>query len=127
MGLGTSACSGWIISYENLKKICPKEVDLVEGNAEFNDWGEVSRAIEFDECTSDEIKKAVESLIEVFSNNTEGLTLSLGFYNEDNGDGYDEVDAHEGCVFFVGGMVVLTPVGEKFKNVVKQQSWTQFE
>lgn len=65
-------------------------------------------------------------MIEVFSNNTEGLTLSLGFYNEDDGDRYDEVDSHEGCVFFVGGMVALTPAGEKFKDVVRERLWTQY-
>ena len=124
MGMGTGACSGWIVSYENLKKICPKEVDLVEGAEEFEDWGEVSRGFEFDELP-DSIKKSVHDLVGQFLNTT-GLTLSLGFYNEDDGDAYDEVDSHEGCVFFVDGMVALTPAGEKFKDVVKQQLWTQY-
>jgi len=125
MGMGASACSGWIISYDDLKKICPKEIDDIEGGEEFEDWGAVSRAVEFDELPV-VMQKAVEGLIGVFSNNTGGLTLSLGFYNEDDGDRYDEVDAHEGCVFYVGGMVSLTPAGEKFKNVVNQRLWTQY-
>ena len=124
MGMGTGACSGWIISYDNLKKICPKEIDDIEGAEEFEDWGEVSRAVEFDELP-DSIKKSVEDLVGQFLNTT-GLTLSLGFYREDDGDRYDEVDSHEGCVFFVDGMVALTPAGEKFKDVVKQQLWTQY-
>ena len=124
MGMGTGACSGWIISYDNLKKICPKEIDDIEGAEEFEDWGEVSRGFEFDELP-DSIKKSVEDLVGQFLNTT-GLTLSLGFYHEDDGDRYDEVDSHESCVFFVDGMVALTPAGEKFKDVVKQQLWTQY-
>ena len=131
MGMGASACSGWVISYNDLKKICPKEVGLVERDGGFGDgilgvwnWGEVSRGFEFNELT-DSIKKSVEDLVGQFFSNT-GLTLSLGFYNEDDGDRYDEVDSHEGCVFFVDGMVALTPAGEKFKDVVKQQLWTQY-
>ena len=124
MGMGTGACSGWVISYDNLKKICPKEIDDIEGAEEFEDWGEVSRGFEFNELP-DSIKKSVEDLVGQFLNTT-GLTLSLGFYREDDGDRYDEVDSHEGCVFFVDGMVALTPAGEKFKDVVKQQLWTQY-
>ena len=124
MGMGTGACSGWIISYDNLKKICPKEIDDIEGAEEFEDWGEVSRGFEFNELP-DSIKKSVEDLVGQFLNTT-GLTLSLGFYREDDGDRYDEVDSHEGCVFFVDGMVALTPAGEKFKDVVRQQLWTQY-
>ena len=124
MGMGTGACSGWVISYDNLKKICPKEIDDIEGAEEFEDWGEVSRGFEFDELP-DSIKKSVEDLVGQFLNTT-GLTLSLGFYREDDGDRYDEVDSHEGCVFFVDGMVALTPAGEKFKDVVRQQLWTQY-
>lgn len=127
MGMGASACSGWLISYENLKEMCPKEIDLVEGAEEFDNWGEVAKAVEFsDDELPVGIQKAVESLLEVFSNNTGGLTLCLGSYDEDSGDRYDEVDAHEGCVFYVGGMVALTPAGEKFKSVVNQRFWTQF-
>lgn len=124
MGMGTSPCSGWVIGYSDLKKICPKEVDLVEGDEEFEDWGEVSRAFEFDELP-DSIKKSVEDLVGKFGINT-NLTLSLGFYNEDDGDRYDQVDSHEGCVFFVDGMVALTPAGEKFKEVVRERLWTQY-
>ena len=125
MGMGASPCSGWVIGYNDLKKICPKEVSLVEGDEEFEDWGEVSRGFEFDELPV-VMQKAVEGLIGVFSNNTGGLTLSLGFYDEEGGDRYDQVDSHEGCVFFVDGMVSLTPAGEKFKDVVRERLWTQY-
>ena len=124
MGMGAGACSGWIISYDNLKKICPKEIDDIEGSEEFEDWGEFSRGFEFNELP-DSLKKYVEDLVGKFASNT-GLTLGLGFYNEDDGDRYDEVDSHESCVFFVEGMVSLTPAGEKFKNVVNQRLWTQY-
>ncbi len=124
MGMGAGACSGWVISYDDLKSICPKEVDLVEGDEKFEDWGEVSRGFEFNELPV-VMQKAVEDLVGKFRINTD-LTLGLGFYNEDDGDRYDEVASHEGCVFFVDGMVILTPAGEKFKDVVRPQLWTQY-
>ena len=124
MGMGASACYGWIISYDDLKKICPKEVGLVESDEEFEDWGEVSRGFEFNELP-DSIKKSVEDLVGKFGINT-NLTLGLGFYDAEGGDRYDQVDSHEGCVFFVDGMVSLTPAGEKLKDVVRERLWTQF-
>ena len=124
MGMGAGACYGWVISYDDLKSICPKEVYLVECDEKFEDWGEVSRGFEFNELP-DSIKKSVEDLVGKFRINTD-LTLGLGFYNEDEGDRYDEVDSHEGCVFFVDGMVSLTPAGEKFKEVVRERLWTQY-
>ena len=124
MGMGAGACYGWIISYDELKKICPKEIDDIEGSEEFEDWGGLSRGFEFDELP-DSIKKSVEDLVGKFGINT-NLTLGLGFYDEDGGDRYDQVDSHEGCVFFVDGMVSLTPAGEKFKDVVRERLWTQY-
>lgn len=126
MGMGTGACYGWTISYDNLKKICPEEIAAVEAEADkdFEDWGGISRGIEFDELPAG-VQTAVHSLIESFAKST-GLTLSLAFYNEDDGDRYDEVDQHEGCVFIVDGMWAYTPAGEKLRSVVKQQLWTQF-
>ena len=124
MGMGAGACYGWVIGYDDLKKICPKEMGLVEGFEEFEGWGEVSRGFEFNELP-DIFEKSVENLIGQFFSNT-GLTLSLGFYNEDDGDRYDQVDSHESCVFFVDGMVSLTPAGEKLKGVVKERLWTQY-
>lgn len=124
MGMGTGACYGWTISYDNLKKICPKEIADVESVKEFEDWGEFSRDIELDDLPAG-VQKATQSLIESFAKST-GLTLSFAFYNEDDGDRYDEVDNYEGCIFIVDGMWSYTPAGEKFKDVVKQQLWTQF-
>jgi hypothetical protein len=125
MGMGTGACYGWTISYDNLKKICPKEIADVESVKEFEDWGEVSRGIDYCEDLPAGVQTAIQSLIESFAKST-GLTLSFAFYNEDDGDRYDSVDEYEGCVFLVDGMWSYTPAGEKFKDVVKQQLWTQF-
>ena len=125
MGMGAGACYGWVISYDDLKKICPKEMGLIDERVEeFEGWGEVSRRFEFNELP-DIFEKSVEDLIGQFFSNT-NLTLNLGFYNADDGDRYDQVDSHEGCVFFVDGMVSLTPAGEKFKEVVRERLWTQY-
>jgi hypothetical protein len=124
MGMGASACYGWVISYDDLKKICLKEIDNIEVSEEFEDWGEVSRGFEFNELPVG-MQKSVEDLIGQFFSNT-NLTLNLGFYNADDGDRYDQVDSHESCVFFVDGMVSRTPAGEKLKDVVRERLWTQY-
>jgi hypothetical protein len=60
-----------------------------------------------------------------FYKNT-GLTLYFDNYDEDNGDRYDNPGDKDGCIFCVGGMVQLTPAGEKFKDIISERKWTQF-
>jgi hypothetical protein len=60
-----------------------------------------------------------------FYKNT-GLTLYFDSYDEDGGGRYDNPGDKDGCIFCVGGMVQLTPAGEKFKDIVSERKWTQF-
>ena len=39
---------------------------------------------------------------------------------------YDEPNDKDGCIFCVGGMVQLTPAGEKYKDIVTERRWTQY-
>jgi len=55
-----------------------------------------------------------------------GLTLHFDHYDEEYGGRYDNPGDKDGCIFCVGGMVQLTPAGEKFKDIIFERKWTQF-
>jgi hypothetical protein len=73
----------------------------------------------------DQYEILVTNLKTSFNKKT-GLSLYFDYYNEDNGDRYDEPGDEEGCVFCVGGMVQLTPAGEKYKDIITERRWTQY-
>jgi hypothetical protein len=54
------------------------------------------------------------------------LDLELGYYDEDLGDGGDEVEHTDGAIFLVDGVIVRTPAGEKFSDMVQQNLWSVF-
>jgi hypothetical protein len=72
-----------------------------------------------------EYEHLVMDLKNSFYTNT-GLTLYFDHYDEENGDRYDNPGDKDGCIFCVGGMVQLTPAGEKFKDIVTERKWTQY-
>ncbi len=73
----------------------------------------------------DQYEILVTNLKTSFNKKT-GLSLYFDYYNEDQGDRYDNAGDKDGCVFCVNGMVQLTPAGEKFKDIIFERSWTQF-
>ena len=73
----------------------------------------------------DQYEILVTNLKTTFNKKT-GLSLYFDYYNEDQGDRYDDAADKDGCVFCVNGMVQLTPAGEKFKDIIFERSWTQF-
>ena len=73
----------------------------------------------------DQYEILVTNLKTTFNKKT-GLSLYFDYYNEDQGDRYDDAADKDGCVFCVDGMVQLTPAGEKFKDIIFERSWTQF-
>ena len=152
MGMGTFACGADTISFENLKKICPDEVQSIEDDMNLGSWLGLARAVEFSEWDSfseeifdnyeeddkrgedlekfskevaERLKNKVEILCKNFNKET-GLELYLTSYTEDEGDRYDEANDHEGCVFSLSGVYQLTPAGEKYKDVIVKAMWTQF-
>jgi hypothetical protein len=151
MGMGNFACDGFTISYDNIKKMCPAEIEAIENGPHWKylGWGELAKGIDFqdeetiadvfldaedEDCVSEEQSKEfakeyvklVKQLEEAFEKKTDGLTLFLSHYNEDEGDRYDSVDHKDGCIFMVDGMVDYTPAGEKHKDIVKKNRWVQF-
>lgn len=151
MGMGTFAISSYVIEYDELRKICPEEIADIENEKFFSNVGgwttiakwfawdmpdEFSDAIydlEDDQEKADAIieeytkiyDKNVTNLFKAFEAKT-GLTLSIDYYDADNGDRYDNPGDEEGCIFCVGGMVQLTPAGEKYKDIITERRWTQY-
>ena len=89
-----------------------------------------------DSCDNDKYEKITETVFSkyeqhiqnlknAFSKKT-GLTLYFDYYDEDSGNRYDEPNDKDGCIFCVDGMVVLSPAGEKYKNIVTERRWTQY-
>jgi hypothetical protein len=152
MGMGSFAVGGFVIGYDDLKKICPDEIKSIEQELYFGDigWNGIGRWLAWDDpdqiedSISDSIDcediedcqkiaeelvikydKHIQALKDSFSNKT-GLALYFDSYDEDGGDRYDEPNDKDGCIFCVDGMVQLTPAGEKYKDIITERRWTQF-
>lgn len=154
MGMGSFAVSSFVIGYDDLKKICPEEISAIENEKFFKDigWGTIGQWLGLDDITyvedaildncydnsrDDDYNQKVaevvarqyvdriDALEKVFNEKT-GLTLYFDHYDEDGGDRYDNPNDKDGCIFCVDGMVVFSPAGEKFKDIVTQRRWTQY-
>jgi len=149
MGMGSFAVGSFVIEYDDLKKICPEEIAAIEGEKFFNDigWGTIGRwkcwddpsyinDLVYDIVDSEDIEQIVKdsflhyeklliNLFKAFHEKTD-LVLYLDYYNEEDGGRYDNPGDKDGCIFSVGGMVQLTPAGEKFKDIISERKWTQF-
>ena len=149
--MGSFAVGSFVIEYDDLKKICPEEIAAIEGEKFFNDigWGTIGQWQSWDDPDQfkDEIytlytndkedvddvveeyvkiyDKHITNLFKAFHEKTD-LVLYLDHYNEEEGDRYDNPGDKDGCIFCVGGMVQLTPAGEKFKDIISERKWTQF-
>jgi hypothetical protein len=149
MGMGSYACDSYVISYKNLKKLCPKEIEAIETAKywEFVGWGSLAKGMSYQDtetigenlCDSPDnlfdtqvtkiskgFEKLTKQLYAAFKKRTGGLELFLDYYNEDEGDRYDSLEHEDGCVFCVGNVVQLTPAGKKFQKVVDKRRWVQF-
>ena len=151
MGMGSYAVGSYVIEYQNLKTICPDEIDTIENEKFFSDigWETLARWFAWDdpsvfedaiydlfvneEKNVDDIveeytkiyDKHVTNLFKTFHEKT-GLVLYIDHYDQDGGDRYDEPGDEEGCIFCVNGMVQLTPAGEKYKDIIFERRWTQY-
>jgi len=85
------------------------EIDLVD---------RAEKILEKYDCHVIKLRKA-------FNNKTE-LGLYFDHYDEDGGDRYDCPNDKDGCIFCVDGMVVLSPAGEKYKDIITERRWPQF-
>lgn len=152
MGMGNYACGAFVISYDELKKICKREIEVIESHKYFPEFGwegiakwlawddnddikdvifdcvESEDTFECERVANDTIIWLVEQIDYLKSsfNRETGLKLYFDTYDEDGGSRYDEPNDHEGCIFCVDGMITLTPAGEKYKNIIREHRWTQF-
>jgi len=154
MGSGSFAVSSFVIGYDDLKKICPEQIESIENEKFFKHigwgvmgqwlcWDDISYVEDaiLDSCYDDDHdddynQKVAEEVGEKYNHlvadlknafyEKTGLTLYFDHYDEDGGDRYDEPNDKDGCIFCVGGMVQLTPAGEKYKDIVTERRWTQY-
>ena len=155
MGMGSFAVNSFVIGYDDLKKLCPKEIEAIEKAKYFDwvgwavmgqwlGWADNDQIIDVlhdavlnnstepnvDEISVvenifEEYEQLVVNLKTVFHQKT-GLNLYFDYYDEDGGDRYDCPNDKDGMIFCVDGMVQLTPAGEKYKDIITERRWTQF-
>jgi hypothetical protein len=127
MAMGTAGAHAWIISLKNLRAICPQEVRAMEEHEDFKGWSEFAEAIR-DENVPKTLEPLLTNLVDQFEKATtvegKGLSLSIGWYDEENGERYDEIEHVGGCYFEVDGVEVLSPAGAKFSKELDQANWT---
>lgn len=154
MGMGSFAVNSFVIGYDDLKKIVPEQISAIENEKYFEDigWGTIGQWLSwddivvvedaildncYDDTRNDEYnQKVAEELSQTYDkhitdlknafNKKTDLTLYFDHYDEDGGDRYDNPNDKDGCIFCVDGMVVLSPAGEKYKDIVVERRWTQF-
>jgi len=154
MGSGSFAVSSFVVGYDDLKKICPEQIESIENEKFFKHigWGVMgqwlgwddisyvedaildncyddSRDDEYNQKVAEEISEKYNHLVADLKNafyEKTGLTLYFDHYDIDGGDRYDNPNDKDGCIFCVGGMVQLTPAGEKYKNIITERRWTQY-
>jgi len=154
MGMGSFAVSSFVIGYDDLKKICPEQIESIENEKFFGDigWGVIGQWLGWDDIAviedaildscydndhdDDYNQKLAEETsrlyvnhinnLQISFNEKTGLTLYFDHYDEDGGDRYDNPNDKDGCIFCVDGMVVLSPAGQKFKDIVTERRWTQY-
>ena len=129
MGMEPYPASGYVVSWDNIKKLCPLQAERLEAACE-------SDGISLDEYAAEEpnpdgegaVDICFSDLLEEFEKITEvngtGLELSIFYYNSEDGGRYDELE--DGANWSVSGMTALTPAGVKFNNLVGFQRWTVF-
>lgn len=134
MGMGTAACTGWIISLDAIRELCPNEVKGCEdtfvscSNDECEmDWNSFANDLEMEAAEGNPLLMW-EILQKAFAETTKTgdrhLELNIGYYYDDEGDRYDELEG--GAYFYVDGMTQLTSAGERFKDKIEKKSWTVY-
>jgi hypothetical protein len=151
MGMGSFAVESFVIEYDDLKKICPDEIDAIENEKFFGDigWGTIGQWLSLDDSyylteviydlyvnNEEDVNDIVQQHLDIYDkhitnltnsfNTKTGLILYFDHYDIEGGDRYDNPGDKDGCIFCVEGMVQLTPAGEKYKDIVTQRSWTQY-
>lgn len=124
MGMGNWSNSGHTVDFQYLKEVCKEEIQNIENQMEFDNWGMIAM-----DLSTGSLEKPfdvlVESLCKKFKEAT-GLELYLQHYDRDSGDRYDEVDDVDGCLFCLGGVMEMTPAAKLIKEHIRENSWVVF-
>lgn len=151
MGMCSYAVSSFVIGYDDLKKIVPDQINVIENEKFFDHigWGTIGQWLGWDDiayleeyildnCYDDSrdddynqkvAEVAVQQYVDHINNlqsafnEKTGLTLYFDYYDGDVSDRYNNPNHKNGCIFCVDGMVQLTPAGEKYKNIVTANGW----
>ena len=139
MGMGFAAAYADVFPTDKVEELCPDEyAGLLRAAAENFD-GEldeettaddtlrfaVTEYLQFEGGETDApeaMREAWRALCAKFEEVT-GLTLAVGWHDEDGGDRYDEIS---GLYFAVDGMYQLSPAGERWKDVVERRQFVTF-
>ncbi len=152
--MGSFAVGSFVIGYDDLKNICPEEINAIENEKFFKEigWGTIGQWLSWDDLSvvedaildycfdeekdDDHNQKVAEEISRLYVNHINnlqsafnektGLTLYFDHYDEEGGDRYDNPNDKDGCIFCVDGMVQLTTAGEKYKDIITERRWTQF-
>jgi len=129
MGMDSYPASGYIVSWDNIKKLCPLQAERLEAACE-------GEGISLDEYAAEEpnpdgegeVDICYSALLKEFEKITEvngtGLELSIFYYPSEDGGRQDELE--DGANWSVSGMTTLSPAGVKFNDIVEFQMWTGF-
>ena len=130
--MGSFGVSSISFSYENVKKLCPKEIEAVENHKSFSGWCTFALdARDLEPADEPELAKLIADLITAFEKATEvngkGLVLRIEYYDEESGERYDEVEHKDGCIFVIDEDSVeiktRTPAGDKFKEMLHYNNY----
>jgi hypothetical protein len=131
MGMGSAPVHGYVIQWDEIKKLCPVQTAMLEAVLEHDesDLDSLARDIQQQEDINDEVNAALNQLFDAFKKVTSvgedsDLELELSCYDSDSGDRYDDVS--DGAVWMVHGMTQLSPAGEKFQKIVQESMWTVY-
>ena len=132
--MSNSQCpaSGYTISLDSLRELCPDTVASLEAALKSENFslGEFAKLVSEGEPITRGISEAFDLLCDAFKEATRVedscLDLELDYYDEELGDGGDDVEHTDGAIFLVEGVVVRTPAGEKFSSAVQLNRWSVF-
>jgi hypothetical protein len=116
--------------------VCPDQVHACEVafaaiGRDWDSFAEDFQADSFDDVSDEnEVETAVvawENLAEAFDVATavgdSRLTLEIGYFSAEQGDGYGDLDV--GCFFVVHGARTFTPAAESIREHLNEKSWSE--
>jgi hypothetical protein len=133
MGMGYGAAYADVIEPADIEQFCPKEwqafIQAIEATEDDDGEGKTVDSFAMEamyenlETADGDDAKAYVALCVAFEEKT-GLSIGIGHHNsDDEGSRYDDVD---GAYWWVEGMYMLTPEGEKVKHIVRRHHWVTF-